>query len=98
MDAIARRNRCDEDVGAAELDVDPPGAADNDAAENIFEPSRGSLGIRTAQMDMIPGDDRHRFSPLILRAVRPARCVGRGMDAAPSILAAACRQCHPLEP
>src|SRR6476660_7856378 len=63
VDAVAGRNRRDEYVGAAELDVDPPGATDDHAAEDIFKPGRRRLWIRTAQMDMIPRDYRHRRSP-----------------------------------
>ncbi len=63
VDAVSRGHRRDEDVGAAELDVDAAGAADDHAAEHVFEPGRGRLGIGTAQVDVIPGDDRHgRFS------------------------------------
>src|SRR6476646_9503639 len=54
VNAVAGRNRRDEHVGAAELDVDPPGATDDHAAEDIFKPGRRRLWIRTAQMDLIP--------------------------------------------
>src|SRR5713226_9551109 len=63
VDAVAGRDRCDEHVSAAELDVDPPGATDDHAAEDIFKPGRSRLRIGTAQVDMIPGDYRHRRSP-----------------------------------
>src|SRR6476646_8266475 len=49
MDAVTRIYRCDEHIGAAELDVDTPGAADDLAAENIFEPGSHCLRIGTAQ-------------------------------------------------
>src|SRR5216684_3646620 len=59
VDAIARGDRRDEHLGAAELDVDPPGATDDLAAENILKPGRGRLRIGTTQVNMIPGDYRH---------------------------------------
>src|SRR5579859_15277 len=59
VDAITWLDLGDEDVGAAELDVDATRAADNDAAENILKPRRGCLRIGAAQMDMVPGNDRH---------------------------------------
>src|SRR5205807_1861986 len=40
VDAVAGRDRRDEHVGAAELDVDPSRTADDDAAENVLEPGR----------------------------------------------------------
>src|SRR6266851_6830837 len=64
VDAVARRDRRDEHVGAAELDIDSPGAADDHAAENIFKPGGSRLRIGTAQVNMVPGDYRHRRSPL----------------------------------
>src|SRR5260221_1564847 len=63
VDAVAGRDRCDEQIGSAELDVDPPGATDDHAAEDIFEPGRSRLRVGTAQVDMIPGDYRHCRSP-----------------------------------
>src|SRR5712672_791972 len=68
VDAVAGRNRRDEHVGAAELDVDPPGATDDHAAEDIFKPGRSRLRVGTAQVDMIPGDHRHRRSPVAFHA------------------------------
>src|ERR1700712_230701 len=41
VDAVAGRDRCDEHIGAAELDVDPSGTADDLAAQNIGKPCRG---------------------------------------------------------
>src|SRR6266403_1446993 len=81
VDAVAGRNRRDEHVGAAELDVDPPGATDDHAAEDIFEPGRGRLRVGTAQMDMIPGDYRHGCLPLpsmrrLPQALAPAASYG----------------------
>src|SRR5947209_3871180 len=63
VDAVAGRDRRDEYIGAAELDVDPPGATDDYAAEDIFKPDRSCFRVGTAQVDMIPGDYRHRRSP-----------------------------------
>ena len=57
--------RRDEDIGAAELDVDPPGPADDFAAQDIVQPGRGGFGVRTAQMDVVPGYGRHLGSPCI---------------------------------
>src|SRR6266478_2604100 len=93
VDAVAGRDRRDEYVGTAELDVDPPGAPDDYAAEDIFKPSRSRFRVGTAQVDMIPGDYRHRRSPRLSfmrplpRDLRPA--------AARSILAVAFWRCHP---
>src|SRR6266436_7653309 len=66
VDAVAGRDWRDEYVGTAELDVDPSGAADDHAAEDIFKPGRRRLRVGTAQVDMIPGDYRHRRSPVCL--------------------------------
>src|SRR5437660_7130015 len=66
VDAVARRYRRDEHVGPAELDVDAPGAADDNPAENVLKPGRGRLRIGAAQVDVIPGDDRHRGLPFVL--------------------------------
>src|SRR5262249_31018835 len=67
VDAVALLDLGDEHVGAAELDVDSPRAANDDAAENILEPRRGRLRIGAAQVDMVPGDDRHDVVlPLLL--------------------------------
>src|SRR5665213_403799 len=82
VDAVSRRDRCDEDVGAAKFDVDPPGAADNHAAEDILKPGCRRLGIGAAQMNMVPRHDRHRpspsavFTPLWRRAMAMA-CSGQ---------------------
>ena len=63
VDAVAGRHRRDEDIGAAELDVDARGAllhgADHLAAQHALEPLGGRLGVRTAQMDVVPGQFRH---------------------------------------
>src|SRR5581483_162537 len=59
VDTVTRRDRGDENVGAAELDVDPVRPADDDPAEDVLQPGRGRLRIGAAQMDVIPGDDRH---------------------------------------
>src|SRR6266403_359505 len=48
VDAVAGRDRRDEYVGTAELDVDPPGATDDYAAEDIFKPDRSRFRVRTA--------------------------------------------------
>src|SRR5471032_123838 len=64
VDTVSRRDRRDENVGAAKFDVDPPGATDDHATEDIFKPGCRRLRIRTAQMNMVPGHDRHRLSPL----------------------------------
>src|SRR5665213_2449883 len=55
VDAVARRDRRDEHIGAAELHVDAPGAADDDAAQDFLQPGGGRLRVRTAQMNVIPG-------------------------------------------
>src|SRR5215510_840323 len=63
IDAVASRDRGDEDVGAAELEVDARlallHAADDLGAEDALEPLRGRLRIRAAQMDVVPGVCRH---------------------------------------
>src|ERR1700722_8004398 len=64
VDAVSRRDRRDENVGAAKFDVDPPGATDDYAAEDILKPGSRRLRIGTAQMNMVPGHDRHHRSPL----------------------------------
>src|ERR1700682_5511912 len=51
VDAVAGGDRRDEHVGAAELDVDAPGTANDLAAQNIVQPGRGRFGVGTAQMD-----------------------------------------------
>src|ERR1700722_3842299 len=79
MDAVTRIYRCDEHIGAAELDVDTPGAADDLAAENIFEPGSHCLRIGTAQMNMVPGHCRHRWC--LHLAVRRRRSRRFGLNA-----------------
>src|SRR4051794_16158619 len=63
IDAVAGCDRRDEDVGAAELEVDARlallHAADDLSAEHALEPLRGRLRIRAAQVDVIPGVGRH---------------------------------------
>src|SRR6266403_3688526 len=86
VDAVAGRNRRDEHVGAAELDVDPPGATDDHAAEDIFKPGRRRLRIGTAQMDMIPRDYRHRRSPRLPTMRRLSRASGSTLDFSGRIL------------
>src|ERR1700744_2095285 len=54
VDAIARRDPRAEHIGAAELDVDAPGAADDDAAEDFLQPGGGCLRVRAAQVDVVP--------------------------------------------
>src|SRR5689334_16957456 len=48
VDAIARLDPGDEDVGTTELDVDAPGTTDDDAAEHILKPRCGRLRIGAA--------------------------------------------------
>src|SRR5262245_7987344 len=67
IDAVGGRDRRDEDVGAAELEVDARlallHAADDLGAEHALEPLRGRLRIRAAQVDVIPGICRHLLPP-----------------------------------
>src|SRR6202140_4246196 len=95
--ARPRRDRRDEHIGAAEVYVDPAGAADDGAAENILKPGRGRLRVGAAQVDVIPGDDRHcRFSRwLVGRRPTPALAATRGGR---EILAVAFRHDHPHDP
>src|SRR5258706_1685191 len=89
IDAVAGRNRRDEHVGTAELDVDPPGATDDHAAEDNFKPGRRRLRVGTAQMDMIPRDYRHRRSPRLpsmRRLPRRSRASGSALDFSGRIL------------
>jgi hypothetical protein len=74
MDAVACGNGGDKDHGAAELDVDPPRATDDLTAENIFKPGGSRFGVGTAQMNVVPGDLRHFWSPMneFARSVMPA--------------------------
>src|SRR5205085_9327959 len=60
VDAITRFDRCDEHLGATELDVDAPGPANDLATQDIPQPGGGRFWIGTAQMDVVPGDDGHR--------------------------------------
>ena len=59
IDAVAGRDWRDEDVGAAELEVDARLAllhgADHLGAEHAFIPLGGRFGIGGAQMDVVPG-------------------------------------------
>src|SRR6185437_9320467 len=63
VDAIAGRHRGNEHIGAAKLDVDPPGTANDNAAQDIFEPGGRRLRVGTAQVDVIPSDYRHGGLP-----------------------------------
>src|SRR6185312_2108306 len=63
VDAIAGCHRGNEHIGAAKLDVDPSGTANDHAAQNIFEPGGRRLRVGTAQVDVIPGDYRHGGLP-----------------------------------
>src|SRR5262249_18021826 len=58
INAVARRDRRDEDVGAAKLEIDARlallHAADDLGAEHALEPLRGRLRVRAAQVDVIP--------------------------------------------
>src|SRR4051795_714647 len=69
IDAIAGRDRRDEDVGAAELEVDARlallHAADDLGAEHALEPVRGRLRVRAAQVNVIPGVGRHWLFPSV---------------------------------
>src|SRR5262249_23656407 len=60
---VAGRDRRDEDVGAAELEVDARLAllhgADHLGAEHAFIPLGGRFGIGGSQMDVIPGVLNH---------------------------------------
>src|SRR5665213_1879505 len=78
MAAVAGGDGRDEDVGSAELDVDPPRAANDFPAEDIVEPGRGRLRIRTAQVNVIPGDCRHCRLSHWLVGRRAMPCIGRG--------------------
>ena len=62
--------------------VDPSGAANDDSAENILQPGGRRLRIGAAQMDMVPGDDRHRWSPLCFLCVVRCDVMHRGMKTA----------------
>src|SRR5947207_5239913 len=93
VDAVAGRDRRDEYIGTAELDVDPPRATDDYAAEDIFKPDRSCFRVGTAQVDMIPGDYRHRRSPRLPFMRRLPRDLTPA--AARSILAVAFWRCHP---
>src|SRR6266446_687313 len=96
VDAVVGRDRRDEHVGTAELDVDPPGATDDHAAEDIFKPGRSRLRVGTAQVDMIPRDYRHRRSPRLPSMRRLPRDLASA--AMRSILAVAFRRCQPSMP
>src|SRR6266403_924433 len=65
------------------------GATDDHAAEDIFKPGRRRLRIGTAQMDMIPRDDRHRRSPrlpTVRRLPRRSRASGSALEFSGRIL------------
>ncbi len=76
IDAVAGLHRCDEDVGAAELQVDARRpllhGADHLGAEHAFVPLRGPLRIGGAQVDMVPGEFGHRWILLVLVEIRRA--------------------------
>src|SRR5262249_34347060 len=67
MNTLAGLDRRDEDVGAAELEVDARltllHAADDLSAEHTLEPLRGRLRVRAAQVDVVPCIGRHFLSP-----------------------------------
>src|SRR5262249_24295060 len=71
VDSVAGRDRADEDIGAAEFDVDAARTAHDLATEDIAQPGRGCLGVGAAQMNMVPGHNRHRglprFQPIVDR-------------------------------
>src|SRR5579871_1221892 len=96
VDAVAGLDLGNEDVGAAELDVDAPVPADDDAAEHVLEPGCHRLRIGRAQVNVIPGNDRHWFSPSGLRravSLNVGPLVGRAHVAT---LTAASGSFHPL--
>ena len=68
VDAVAGLDRGDEDVGAADLQVDARRAllhgADHFGAQHLLEPLRGRLRIGAAQMDVVPGEFGHDGSSL----------------------------------
>src|ERR1700675_3815422 len=71
VDAVAGFDRGDEDVGAAEFQVDARLAllhgADHLGAELLLEPLRHRLGIGGAEVDVIPGVFSHgAYSPCYL--------------------------------
>ncbi|GCC47191.1 hypothetical protein chiPu_0031386, partial [Chiloscyllium punctatum] len=68
IDAVALRHLRNENPGAAELDVDAAGAADDLAAENVAQPGRCGFGIGTAQMDVVPRDDDGHCDLLVVLA------------------------------
>jgi catechol 2,3-dioxygenase-like lactoylglutathione lyase family enzyme len=72
IDAIAGRDRRDEDIGPAELEVDARLAllhgADHLGTELAFVPLGGRFRIGGSQMDVIPGEFGHgRFSVVVPR-------------------------------
>src|SRR5262249_23005324 len=69
VDAIARVDRGDENIGAAELDVDATGTAHDLAAQDVAQPRRSRLGIGAAQMYVVPGELYHRALPCVLHAL-----------------------------
>src|SRR5580698_2704660 len=74
IDAVAGFDRGDEDIGAAEFEIDACltllHGADHLGAELLLEPLRHRLGIGGAQVDVIPGVFRHgAYSPCSLLCV-----------------------------
>src|SRR5579862_2579526 len=74
IDAVTGFDRGDEDVGAAELEIDARLAllhgADHLGAELLLEPLRHRLGIGGAQVDVVPRVFRHgAYAPCYLLCV-----------------------------
>src|ERR1700683_1397273 len=70
VDAVAVLDRHDEDVGAADLEVDArralQGAADDLSTQDFLEPRRHRLRVRGAQMNVVPFEVGHlRLLPFI---------------------------------
>src|SRR3977135_3006946 len=95
VDTVARGDRRDENIGAAQLDIDPAGAADDHAAQNILKPGRSRLRIGTAQVDVVPGHNRHGRSPRLATWRAAWQCAATCGVAAVN-LTAGFRQGHPL--
>src|SRR5262249_60704623 len=103
IDAIAGRHRRDEDVGAAELEVDARLAllhgADHLGAEHAFIPLAGRFGIGGSQMDVVAGVLDHVRSPSVA-AWRSVARIARRRNATsepgpPAHPARACRRSRP---
>src|SRR3990167_1341177 len=66
VDAVARLDFGEEDIGAAELEVDARNAvrraAENLRAQHALKPFRHRLRIRRADMDVVPRVVRHGVS------------------------------------